>query len=189
MVMKTNFGSWPGHYLWQKAHKEMEARKKKLTLSPLTKALWQSAHDGREKAFPFILERKVFLGPQLSAEHTKIFMQSIEWSQSCLLTKGFSFESSQQCATRNSASEWKSCICFDASTFNCRLLLVTSSRLAKVSTVNADCDQCWLWVITEDSGEANEDASPWDQLSLPGTWYLPCAIYFRGTQTRLWKWS
>lgn len=34
---------------------------------------------------------KVFLGPQLSAEHTKIFMQSIEWSQSCLLTKGFSF--------------------------------------------------------------------------------------------------
>lgn len=80
--------------------------------------------------------------------------------------------------------------CFDASTFHCRLLLVTSSHLVEASAVNADCDRCWLWVIsTEDSGEANEDASPWDQLSFPGTWYFPCAIYFRGTHTRLWKWS
>lgn len=80
--------------------------------------------------------------------------------------------------------------CFDASTFRCLLLLVTSSHIVEASVVNTDCDRCRLWVIsTEDSGEANEDASLWDQLSFPGTWYFPCAIYFRGTHTRLWKWS
>lgn len=117
-------------------------------------------------------------------------MQSIEWSQSCLLTKGFQFGSSQQCATRSPASEWKSCICFDASTFNCCLLLVTPSHLIKAPVVNSDCDQCWLWVVSiEDTEVAYEDASPWDQLSFPGNWCFPCAIYFRGTHTRLWEWS
>lgn len=159
-----------------------------------SKAQWQVAHIGQVKILHS--SKKSFRNcncwktPSPPPQKTKIFMQSIEWSQSCLLTKGFQFGSSQQCATRSPAFEWKSCIYFDASTFNCCLLLVTPSHLIKAPVVNSDCDQCWLWVASiEDTEVAYEDASPWDQLPFPGNWCFPCAIYFRGTHTRLWEWS